>query len=442
MNTTREHSTAGRAAGPRRKRRGGAYVVVLSVSVIVALMGLGSILAGRVRMRTAQVGSEAAEARLAAQSGAEAARLWVSQDAEWRNNYPGLKFGKDRPLKLEDGGWFAVELEDAADGSLTNRPHDTATLTATGAKGGATQMLQVRLRAKPTPLPALAFALHTAGQIHLQGGMSLSTLTASSSAVSTNGNLHNDGTINGGVEIGATTATVAGTINGTLRTSAPAKAFPPRSVIDLYANLGTPIDPGGQMVGRVLAPKYNVWPGGGSNPDGVYVVRTTNDLTIRDSRIHGTLVVICPGRTVRIEGHTVFHKAARPDYPVLIIDGNAVFTYESATLLEESLLGVNYNPDGAPYPGHEPDDLIGDLLDSYPSHIEGLVHVTGTVTFEKTAKIKGLLLCESAADAGAVVINGTNTIEYDGSLFANPPQGYTQSVQMVVEPNSWRRVVK
>jgi hypothetical protein len=213
-------------------------------------------------------------------------------------------------------------------------------------------------------------------------------------------------------------------------------------VIEMYAALGTQIDPGTEIVGRVFAPKYNVWPGGGSNPDGVYVIRTSSDLTIRNTRFHGTLVVICPGRTVTIEGQNLMHKATRPDYPVLIIDGNAVFAYNSATAIQESLLGVNLNPDGAPFPGHEPDGLIGDLLDTYPSQIEGLVHVTGTVRFQNSAKIKGTLLCESGLAADAVRVEGTNVIEYDKTLLTDPPQGYTEWVKMVVEPNSWRRVVK
>ena len=421
-----------------RKRRGGAYVVVLSVTVIVALMGIGSILAGRVRLRTAQVGNEAAEARVLAQTGAEAARLWISEDPEWRKNYPTQKVGPGAAFKL-DGGSFSVELDDPADGNLTNRPNDVTALTSTGVKGGARQIIQVRLKAKPTPLPALAFALHTAGQVHVLTGQGLAV---AGSAVSTNNNVDNQGTITGDVEIAASNMFSQGTVNGAIRTSAKSKAFPPKSVIDMYADLGTVIDPGPLIAGRVLAPNYNVWPGGGSNPDGVYVIRTSSDLTIKNTRFQGTLVIICPGRTVTIEGNNLLHKASRPDYPVLIVDGNAVFAYESSGLLQEALLGVNFNPDGAPYPGADPDDLIGDLLDSYPSQIEGLVHVTGTVTFKNTAKIKGALLCESALTTDAVRVEGTNTIEYDRNLFIEPPQGYAESIKMVVETNSWKRIVK
>jgi hypothetical protein len=420
-----------------RPRRGGAYVVVLSTALIVALMGLGSILAGRVRLRTAQTGNDAAEARLYALSGTEAARLWIQQDNNWRVNYPGTRFGVDNSRPF-GGGSFTVELEDPADGSLANRPNDTALLTATGVKGNARQLVQVRLQAKPTPLPALGFALHANGQIRVTSGGSL---TASASAVSTNGNVQNSGTITGDVEIGASSITAAGTINGVLRTAVGAKQFPPRSVIDMYADLGTPINPGPLIENRVLAPRHNVWPGGGTNTDGVYVVRTTSDLTIRYSRIHGTLVVICPGRTVTIDGNVLLH-AYRADYPVLIIDGNAVFQYDSSTSLQEPLLGVNYNPDTAPFPGYDDDGLLGDLLDSFPSDIEGLVHVTGTVTFRNSAKIKGLLLCESAAGTDAVRVEGTNSIEYDKNLFTNPPQGYAESIKMMVEPNSWKRVVR
>jgi hypothetical protein len=419
-------------------RQGGAYVVVLAVTMIVALMGLGSIIASRVRLRTAQIGNEAADARLIAQTGAEAARLWVSQDPDWRKNYPGTRFGLNQPFKL-DGGSFTVELEDPLDNNLTNRPHDVAALTATGVRGGARQIVQVRLKAKPTPLPALAFALHAAGHVRVNSG---NTISVATSAVSTNDNVQNDGTITGDVEIPGSAMSPQGTVTGSVRTLSKTKVFPPRSVIDLYAALGTTINPGTTIANRVIAPNYNVWPGGGSNPDGVYVIRSSSDMTFRDSRIEGTLVIICPGKTVTFEGHLLLHKAPRGDYPVLIIDGNAVFAYDSSTKLQETLLGTNYNPDGAPYPGADPDDLLGDLLDSYPSEIQGLVHVTGTVTFKNTAKIKGVVLAESPLTLEAVRFQGTNTIEYDKAIFANPPQGYTESVRMVVEPNSWKRIVR
>src|SRR5688500_9098418 len=123
------HDSAGRhPARGRSRRRGGAYVVVMAVTVIVALMGLGSIIAGRVRLRTAQIGNEAADARLYAQTGTEAARLWISQDPDWRNNYPGTRFGSTNPFRLE-GGSFTVELEDPLDTNLTNRTHRAAALT-------------------------------------------------------------------------------------------------------------------------------------------------------------------------------------------------------------------------------------------------------------------------------------------------------------------------
>ena len=432
------HDSSRHPARGRATRRGGAYVVVLAITVIVALMGLGSIIAGRVRLRTAQIGNQAADARLYAQTGTEAARLWVSQDPDWRKNYPGTRFGLNQPFNLE-GGSFTVELEDPLDNNLTNRPHDVAALTATGVKGGARQIVQVRLKAKPTPLPALAFALHADVPGRVNSG---NTISVATSAVSTNTNVQNDGTITGDVEIPASAMSPQGTVTGAVRALSKTKAFPPRSVIDMYAALGTPINPGTTIANRVIAPNYNVWPGGGSNPDGVYVIRSSSDMTIRNSRIEGTLVIICPGRTVTFEGNFLLHTAPRGDYPVLIIDGNAVFAYDSSTPLQETLLGTNFNPDGAPYPGAVPDDLLGDLLDSYPSEIQGLVHVTGTVTFTNTAKIKGALLAESPLTLNAVQFQGTNTIEYDRALFTNPPQGYTESVKMVVEPNSWKRVVR
>ena len=407
-------------------RRGSAYLAVLAVTVIVATMGLGALLAIRAQARSAAALADAAEARQYALNAIELGRLWIRKDAQWRTNRTS---GAWITQQAFGDGTFSLEVTDPVDGNLANRPHDPVVFKATGIKGQARQMIQVTLSANPVPLPALQYALHTGGELHVK---SAKTLTATSATVSTNGALKNEGTVAGNVE--AASASQTGTVTGSLILGAATKTFPDSSVRDLYANLGTLIAPGNTIEKQVLSPGRNPW--GTTNPDGVYVIRTNSDLTIKNTRIYGTLVVICPGNTVTFTG-AVLIQPVRTDYPTLIVHGNANFLYSSdGATLSEPTTGVNFNPSDTPYE----DQSDADTADVYPSEIQGLVHVTGTTTIKNTALIRGLLLCESSLSSDAVVSEDCQIV-YDSSLYSSPPQGYTTEVKMIPQSGSWKQMV-
>jgi len=153
-------------------------------------------------------------------------------------------------------------------------------------------------------------------------------------------------------------------------------------------------------------------------------------------RISGTLIVVCPGKTVTID-QGVLIQPARSDYPALIVDGNLVLQSDSTSTLSEGSSSTNYNPAGAPYQGV----ADSDTSDTYPCEIGGLVHVTGTVTLDQRSLIRGMLICESGALLDAVTVKGDATIVYTPSLATSPPMGYTKSVTMVMEPGSYKQAV-
>jgi hypothetical protein len=408
-------------------RRGVAYLIVLAVTMIVATLGMGALLAIRAQARTTNLMGDIAEARLYALSAIELGRLWISKDVHWRSNRTNGVWVSNQPI---GSGSFSLEVTDPIDGNLANRPHDPLVMKATAVKGQAQQVLQVTLVASPTPLPALAYPLHTGGQIHVNAGR---RLTAKLATVSTNGDLRNDGTITGNVE--ALTVSNRGNVNGTVTWGVAAKAFPASTVPEMYASLGTLIIPGSTIDKRVLGPGYNPW--GATNADGVYVIRTSSDLTIKNTRIYGTLVVICPGNKVTLDGQVLL-QPARADYPALIVNGNVVLQYTSTnTPLSESDQGTNYNPTGAAYLGASD----GDHVDQYPSEIQGLLHVTGTLEVQQDSLVRGAVLCESTAGTDAVRYSQDAEIVYDPNLYTNPPQGYTTEVKMVPQSGSWQQVV-
>jgi hypothetical protein len=176
--------------------------------------------------------------------------------------------------------------------------------------------------------------------------------------------------------------------------------------------------------------------GGGLNARGIYYYTTSGqDRTIRNIRLHGTLVIDASGKKVVID-QTCFMQPLRPDLPVLIVKGDVDFSFESAgtsQYLSESAQGHNYNPAGAPYLN----STDSDLADNYPSEIRGLIQVIGNVRFRKPGVFRGALLVQ-----GTVTVEDDPQIYHDRNLILNPPWGYSSApngTSMIVQAQSWTR---
>ena len=129
----------------------------------------------------------------------------------------------------------------------------------------------------------------------------------------------------------------------------------------------------------------------------------------------------------------MFMETYRPDFPVLLVEGNVSIRLKSvAGPLSEATCGTNFNPAGAPYSGVTDTDKT----DQYPNEIRGLIHVKGSLTLWETTRMVGVVICE-----GILSCQGTNTTVYDAGLYASPPQGYTCVEGMKVSPGSWKQVV-
>jgi hypothetical protein len=414
----------------RSRRRGSVYLAVLGVAMIVLTLAVGGIMAARVQARSSDGSGDMTEARQAALSGLELARLWMLQDSAWRANRAAANGTWATNLAVGNGATVSISVVDPVDGNLTNRPHDPVTITATGRKGQAVQVVQQSIIARANALPCLRYAVHVNGQLRAKA----SDLFVGSATASTNGSLRNEQIIEGNVECGSITS--AGIVAGIITSGVAPRALPDPTVAESYASLGTLITPSGNKIDKqVLSPGLNPW--GAANPDGVYVIRTSSDVTISNSRINGTLVVICPGKTVTLSGALCI-QTARSDYPALIVDGNLNLNFNSATSLSETTTGVNFNPTGAPYNNV----TDGDTADTYPSEIWGLVHARGPISVGQNCTIRGALIGDYAGSGEALRTDGGDLrIVYDPALYTSPPQFYTTSVPMVPLAGSFRQVV-
>jgi len=425
-----------RTAPPRTRRDAGTYVVVLGASMTVAVVGIAALTAIRVERRGAADRSHAIQARAHARSAVEIALQRIVECDDWRTKYSNGTW--EGPVTIGDGT-YSIEGTDPLDGDLKDDHSDPLLVTGIGMQGRpqdeaqdeaqykAQYKLQVKLEARLSPIDALSTAIH-AGSINVKGGKSL---TVTGGPASTNGEFKIDGggLIDGDVE--AATLTNGGTITGTITVPAPTKNMPDADLIAAYTEIAEPMAAPATIELAVITPDVNPW--GAANPDGLYAITMTGStLDIRESRIEGTLVIQTSGGKVVID-KTVLIESARADYPALIVDGDVELLYDSETAnLSETALNTNFNPFGAPYGGEEDSDV----LDSYPSVIRGLVHLTGTLRLKSTASVEGVVICESAVTA-----DDANEIIYDSTLFTNPPWRYTKASGMQVVPGTWRHIV-
>jgi hypothetical protein len=399
------------------------YVHVLASSLLLTILGLGSLGAVRLELRSARLLHDGAAARTCAVSALELGLRQTCQNPNWRTAWPNGTWLSDKEL---GAGRLTLQGVDPTDGVLADSVRDPLVLTGIGTCGLARHQVQVIMVPVIESLEALNACLCASGQIKTNGGKRLTALGA---PVCTNGQLDNDGVIDGNAEGQSIdhTGTVTGvcTIPGTIR------PMPAATVLTDYAGKATSIPYAATIEKVVLTPGCN--PLGPTDPNGLYLIdAASGNLTLRKSRIHGTLIIRGPGRTITIE-NAVFLQNYRADFPALLVEGNLVIKCDSATTpLSEPACATNFNPVGAPYEGATDTDQA----DSYPNEIRGLVHVKGSLKLQQTARFVGAVICE-----GNVSCEEANTIVHDAGLYTSPPAGYTCVDGMKVSPGSWKQVV-
>ena len=347
----------------------------------------------------------------------------MKQNPNWRTAWPNGTWLDNKEL---GAGRFTLQGTDPEDSSLSDSAYEPLVLTGRGTKGIARHKAQVTLVPIVKPLAALSTCLLASGQITNTANKQITVVGA---PLSTNGDLKNNGTIDGSAEAQSVSAT--GTITGTLTVPGTSKPMPDAGVFTDYISKATSVPYAATIEKVVLAPGCN--PLGPTDPNGLYVINTNGgDFTLKNSRVYGTLIIRAAGKTVTID-NTVFLQNYRSDFPVLLVEGNLIVKPKSTTLvLSEEAQNANFNPVGAPYNGTTDSDKI----DQFPNEIRGLIHVKGSLELGDTARIVGVVICEGTVKGG-----GANTIVYDASLSANPPKGYTYVDGMKVSPGSWKQVV-
>lgn len=418
MNTT--------VATESTRRRGSAYVAILGVSLMLSVVGFSALLSVRVDRRATQAGSDFTQARLLAQSAIEMGIRDVGKDQAWRTEHPNGAWESNRALA---SGTYTLTGVDPNDGVLNNSNLDPLLLTGTGQAGVAAYKLSATLVAYEPPLECLGVPLHAGNDLSL----SSATLTVDA-AISANRTVSASlSTVNADVE--AVSTITGSTYTKSLSPGGSPKSMPTSAVFDYYVANGTPINyaalsPAGTIERILLSPTSNPF-GGAVNASGIYVIDCANqDVTIRDARIEGTLVLLNVASGSSAAKSVNWHPAVE-NYPSLLVRGKFQFNMDTAAL-DESKLGINLNPTGADYKGV----ANSTQTDTYPSKLYGLFYASSDVTVTNPLNLDGVLV-----GGNNVAMDDSVTFTYDEKFKNNPPPGFQEEPVMVLSPNSYRQVV-
>ncbi len=182
----------------------------------------------------------------------------------------------------------------------------------------------------------------------------------------------------------------------------------------------------------LLSPTNN--PFGETNPDGIYVIDMQGSkIIIRNCRIYGTLVLIDPKNGSKIgDKFAVSMEPAVPHYPTLIVSGGDVEFNPSGQGLVEGALGVNLNPEGAPF---YPVGSDNDIDDTFSSGIKGMIFSSHKLKFKINNSIDGAIMSHKNVE-----IRDTFDLKYDSRYYRNPPPGFSGPEEIRLLLGSARRV--
>lgn len=215
--------------------RGSIYVLVLSIAMLVAVIGMGALFSARVQTRICRTDVDFATARLNARAGLEIAMFRIQQDPTWRTDLGNGTWFSNVPLNQ---GTFTVTAADPITGNITVSSTDPVVLTSTGTRNAATYIMQVEIQVNSGGLTCLTVANCSGSDTNLTN----CTLTCNQ-IVSSNNNINNggNGAVNSSVQAVGNIAGGA-TYNGTKSKLTTALGLPdPVNVFNYYNTNGTTI---------------------------------------------------------------------------------------------------------------------------------------------------------------------------------------------------------
>ena len=412
--------------------RGTVYVLVLGITLIVTVLGMGAITLSRVTARTTTDANDWEAAGTLAFSACEHATSYLNAAAtaspsSWRSAYVN---GQTAFTQAVNRGSFSWAIKDEKDGNLANDYLQSFRVYGIGKVGNVTRVYSVQVAPGGSALDVLRTAVHTTAAINLTG-----KTQSNYGPISSNAGVALSGTVNAAIEAASTSGSAGGT--QALTVPAPAKTLPASTLFDDLAADATAIDyssiGGGKIDQALLSPAYN--PFGAANAKGIYLIEVPSNkkLTVTRARIVGTLL-IRGAKSVDISGPVLWEPGPTLG-PLLFVSGSGTDVKISGNpdWLLETDAGMNLNPAGTPYGGV----TNSDTADHYPPQYRGIIHVltggSGSLELAANVYVKGTVIADCPVKTTAM-----STLLQDPSIYAAPPFGYAKGDVLTQVPGSWR----
>lgn len=415
----------------RRRCGGSIYIVTVLICALVVTIAGAALTLARRQAQQATLYADSSVTDSLNKSAVAASLHWAASDAEWRQNAPNTIVSGtstrvwDQWHTLRDGR-INVVASDANDGSLRDFDADPFELTITAERGQVSRRTLVTIDPLVQAMPVLQHGLYAAVSLEVKSGDSI---TGNGVNVRCAGNSKIDGAVHG--DLLTSTRTGGGTINGTVSTGATTLTLPDTAAVNRLIARATYISKDGNIDKKLIAPGVNAYGSGVLNAHGLYYIDSQgSDLSIKSSRVFGTLIVNVGANKKVVVDTDVLMENFRADLPALIVIGNCEIKLRSATeTISESSANVNFNPALAPFKGAGD----ADATDVYPASIRGLVYVTGDLSITESPLVEGSIIC-----GGSVLVDGA--CEIKANAVTTPAAPFYTITGHEVRQGSWRQL--
>ncbi|NUQ67691.1 MAG: hypothetical protein HUU18_05370 [Phycisphaerales bacterium] len=412
-----------RASGSR-SCRGTAYVLVLACSALIAVVGVAGVLAARVLRTSLHSHTDAAKARVGAQSAIESTLMEAANTIGWRTSAAAGPITTTPPNMQR----LSVVASDPVDADLINSIQDPVDLVASAAAGETNQMASLRLTPTQTPMSCMNYGIIANGNIVFDG-----TQILLRQPVHSNGAISALGGSVIGADVSATGLITGITYQGSIAPLSPSVPVPNSSVVASYAKRGVKINYNsiaGAAIDKVLiSPLANPY-GASTSASGIYEIDCSNKpLTIKDSRIVGTLVITrC---TLLVIEKNISWEPASPELPALVSDSPVEYKFD-ATDLSESAQNRNFNPPGTPYRGL----TNSTQTDRMASVLRGVYFTSGNVNLSG-----GKPTFEGRLIVGGTLNIKASPVRVRRDIAETPMEGFIDHGPFLITPGTLRRAV-
>jgi hypothetical protein len=386
-------------------RRGTAYVLAIGLSLLVAVVATGTLLATRARFAGDADAVDLARVRAAAEGAVAVALARLNTSPTFVGGSVGTAASGNATIDGLTMRWRIEPTESAEEKGLP-----TTLIRVQADAGHATRRYQVAAIPARTPHTAFEQAIAVAGTLGISSGASL---TIDATDVATAGTLvvTAGGTLNGSVQQVATGSSGADIAlqRNLLRPTMPS-TDQLAALKSAGEELSVPLTGGAITLSNLLlSPNAN--PYGALSQRGIYVLNAGGRVvTLTSVRIVGTLIIVNPALGSSIGGG-MLGEAAVPGAPCLIVEG-ALFLNGIQPNLNEAVM--NFNPQGSPYP------FVGGSVDSDVNDVRvnrffAPVFVTGSLAIAGQIQFAGIVV------GGDCAIGGTIAVSRDDWAASSPP---------------------